>query len=61
MSRINDTKCSGTLSVTPDPAYYKLCEKKCNSEVNHPSHQFQDERFGDVEPQADYPSTTPVS
>ena len=31
--------------------------KTCNSKVNHPGHQFQDKTIGDIEPQADHPST----
>ena len=47
---------SGILSVTPEPAIANSV-KTCNSKVNHSGHRFQDETFGDIEPQADHPSS----
>ena len=51
---------SEALSVTPEPAVANSV-KTCNSEVNHSGNQFQHETFGDIEPQTDHISTTPVS
>ena len=60
MSQINDTKCQELFLSPPEPAVATFV-KTCNSKVNHPGHRFQEETFGDIEPQADHPSTTPFS
>ena len=48
------------LVTTPEPVYAKLWENMqlC---VYHPGRRFQEEAFGNMEPSADHPSTSPVS